>query len=381
MNWRVPLSDLDYGPEEEAAVRRVLDSRWLSMGPEVEAFEKEFAEATGARHALTACNATAALHLALLALRVGPDDEVIQPPINFVATANMTVAAGARPVFADILSLDEPTIDPAEVEKLITPRTKAVVVMHYGGYPCRMAEINDVCARHHVPVIEDACHAPLVVYQNERQERPHGHIVGALSQIACFSFFGNKNLSTGEGGMVVTDDDGMAATVRRLRSHGMSTLTWDRHRGHASTYDVTCHGYNYRLDEIRAALGRAQLQRLARGNARRRELTALYHRLLDDTPGLTLPFARWRWDFAGHLLPVVARDADHRARIAAALKAERIQTSLHYPPITRFSGFREFSINQTPVSDAFGERVITLPLFPRLTDADVGTIATIIKAA
>ena len=381
MEWRIPLSDLDYGPEEEAAVQRVLAGRWLSMGPEVEAFEQEFAAATGARHALAACNATAALHLALLALRVGPGDEIIQPAINFVALANMTLAAGARPVFGDILSIEEPTLDPIQVEQLITPRTKAVVIMHYGGYPGRMAEITDVCARHHVAVVEDACHAPSVIYQNARQQPPHGRVVGALAQIACFSFFGNKNLSTGEGGMVVTDDDGLAATVRRLRSHGMSTLTWDRHRGHASTYDVTCPGYNYRLDEIRATLGRVQLQRLRAGNARRRELTALYHRLLDNVPGLTVPFAGWPWDFAGHLMPIVARDVAHRARIVDALKQQRIQTSLHYPPIPTFSAFKEFSDNPTPISQAYGERVITLPLFPKLSNAQVESIAAIIRAA
>src|SRR5581483_1184036 len=158
-NWRIPLSDLSYGPEEEAAVLRVLRSRWLSMGPEVPASEQEIASFLGARHAFAVANGTAALHLAYLALGLGPGDQIIQPAIHFVAAANMTVGVGAIPVFADVISLEEPTLDPAEIERLLTPRTRAVVVMHYGGQPCRMAEIRALCERHGLALIEDACHA------------------------------------------------------------------------------------------------------------------------------------------------------------------------------------------------------------------------------
>jgi dTDP-4-amino-4,6-dideoxygalactose transaminase len=157
--WRIPLSDLSFGADEEEAVLRVLRSRWLSMGPEVQAFEQEFASLLNVKHALAVANGTAAIHLAYAAAGLGPGDEVIQPAINFVAAANMTMAVGATPVFADIIGLREPTIDPAEIERLITPRSKAVVVMHYGGYVCHMAEINALCRERGLLVIEDACHA------------------------------------------------------------------------------------------------------------------------------------------------------------------------------------------------------------------------------
>ena len=381
MNWRIALSALDYGPEEDAAVRRVMESRWLSMGPEVAAFEQEFAATVGAKHAIAVSNATTALHLALRAVGVGSGDEVIQPALNFVATANMTVATGARPAFADIVALDEPTIDPARIAELISPRTKAVVVMHYGGYPCRMAQIVQLCASRNLALIEDACHAPAVEYGNECKAPPHGRQVGRLGDIACFSFFGNKNIATGEGGMITTDRDDLATTVHRLRSHGMTTLTWDRHRGHASSYDVVQYGYNYRMDEIRAALGRAQLARLAAGNARRRQLTKLYHQLLEDVADVVMPFKNWKWDHAGHLMPLLARDAQHRASIVEALKSKLIQTSLHYPPIANFSAFREFADTPLAITQEFGTRVMTLPLHPRLTEAEVASIVDVIKAA
>ncbi len=178
-DWRIPLSDLDYGEEEKEAVLRVLASKWLTMGPEVQAFEREFAEFLGVKHALAVANATAALHLAYLALGLGPGDEVIQPALNFVAAANMTVAVGAAPVFADIVGLDEPTIDPQDIERKITPRTKAVVVMHYGGYLCRMSEISDLCRRRGLALIEDACHAVGARYLNPADSTLHNRMAGA----------------------------------------------------------------------------------------------------------------------------------------------------------------------------------------------------------
>jgi len=271
-DWRVPLSDLDYGSEEANAVQRVIASKWLSMGPEVQAFEQEFAAMQGSKHALAVSSATAGLHLALLALGVGPGDEVVQPALNFVATANMTVAVGATPVFADICSLDEPTIDPSEVERLISPRTKAAVVMHYGGSLCRMAELTELCTAHGVAIVEDACHAVGVAYRDARNRRPNGIMAGSIGDISAFSFFANRNIASGEGGMVVTNRADLAERVRLLRSYGMTTLTWDRHKGHAGSYDVMNPGYNYRLDELHAALGRAQLKKLERNNQRRRNL-------------------------------------------------------------------------------------------------------------
>jgi len=192
--------------------------------------------------------------------------------LNFVATANMTVAVGATPVFVDIGGLDEPTIDPRDGERVISPRTKAAVVMHYGGSLCRMAELTELCTAHGVAIVEDACHAVGVAYRDARNRRPNGIMAGSIGDISAFSFFANRNIASGEGGMVVTNRADLAERVRLLRSYGMTTLTWDRHKGHGGSYDVMNPGYNYRLDELHAALGRAQLKKLERNNQRRRNL-------------------------------------------------------------------------------------------------------------
>lgn len=379
--WRIPLSDLNYSEDEEAAMLRVLRSRWLSMGPEVQAFETEFAEFLGLKHAIAVANGTAALHLSFLALELEAGAEIIQPPINFVAAANMTLAIGAVPVFADIIGLDEPTIDPAEIECKITPRTKAVVVMHYGGYLSRMTEIREVCERHSLFLIEDACHAIGATYLDPFERPPHGKMAGCLGDVACSSFFSNKNLAVGEGGMVVTDKDPLAERLRLLRSHGMTTLTWDRHKGHASSYDVVLHGYNYRLDELRATLGRCQLRKLTEGNRRRSELVAAYRRNLTVLPGWTVPFAAYTGDSAFHLMVVVAPDEKTRLRVTRVLREARIQTSLHYPCLADFTAFRRFRADGLANSRSFARRTITLPLFPGMTVSQVGEICSLIRVA
>jgi dTDP-4-amino-4,6-dideoxygalactose transaminase len=372
---RIPLSGLDYGPEEEAAVLEVLRSKWLSMGPQVQAFEQEFARYVGAEHAIAVANATSALHLALLALELGPGDEVIQPAINFVAAANMTVAAGATPVFGDIVSLEMPILDPAEVERRLTPRTKAVVVMYYGGYFGPTAELHAVCRSRGVALVEDACHAV-----GARCPELGGRMAGNLGEVACFSFFSNKNLATGEGGMVTTNCADLAERLRLLRSHGMTTLTWDRHRGHASTYDVRAHGYNYRLDELHAALGRVQLKKLAANNERRRRLVFTYRSCLEGLPGWTIPFAGDNGEGAYHLMVVVAPDDAARTRAAQALREARIQTSLHYPSIPSFTAFHG-SAEGLENSEPYGRRALTLPLFPTMTTAQVEEVCRALKDA
>jgi dTDP-4-amino-4,6-dideoxygalactose transaminase len=380
-SWRIPLSDLSYGPEEEAAVVRVLRGRWLSMGPEVQAFEQEFAGFVGVRHAFAVANGTAALHLAYLALGLGPGDEVIQPAVNFVAAANMTVGVGAVPVFADLIGLEEPTLDPAEVERLLTPRTRAVVVMHYGGYPCRMAEIRALCERHRLALIEDACHAVGGRYLDPPARPPHGRRAGALGDVGCFSFFSNKNLATGEGGLVTTDRDDLAGRLRLLRSHGMTSLTWDRHRGHASSYDVQTHGFNYRMDELHAALGRCQLQRLEHGNRLRQERVELYRRGLANLTGWLIPFGDPPGEGAYHLMVAVAPEEEVRQRVVQALKGAGIQTSLHYPCIPDFAAFADYRTDGLARSRAFARRAITLPLYPGMTLAQVEEVCATAREA
>ena len=335
--WRIPLSDLNYDDLEERAARGPLSTRWLSMGPEVQSFEEEFAALVDVPHAIAVSSGTAALHLAYVALGIGPGDEVIQPAMNFVAAANMTTAIGATPVFADILAIDEPTISPAHATALVGPNTRAIVVMHYGGNACRMNEILELARARGVAVIEDACHAVGATYGPDAgadADRP----VGSLGDISCFSFFSNKNLATGEGGMVTTNDDDLARRVRLLRSHGMTTLTWDRHLGHATSYDVVTHGFNYRLDDLRAALGRVQLSKLAAGNQRRRELVARYDALaarLADVPHGAYPSRRQlaSSDGRGRKGPADARR--RRGGVDARRRADE-------PPLPVHHGLRGF---------------------------------------
>jgi len=382
--WKIPLSDLDYGAEEMAAVQRVVAGKWLSMGPEVQAFEAEFAAMQKAAHALAVSNATAGLHLALLALGIGPGDEVIQPALNFVAAANMTVAAGATPVFGDIVSLEEPTLDPAEAERLITSRTKAIVVMHYGGDLCRMAEFAELCRRRGIALIEDACHAVGAAYHEAQGRPPHGIVAGSIGDVGVFSFFANKNLSTGEGGMVVTHRDDLAQRLRLLRSHGMTSLTWDRHKGHAQSYEVVTNGYNYRLDELHAALGRAQLAKLEGFNRRRRALRKLYFERLRplEGKGWALPFSQAPGEPSAYLIVAVAPDPAARSRAAQALREARIQSSLHYPCVSDFEAFRRWRSEEVPKTRRFCGGILTLPLFSTMTEEMVETVsALMIQAA
>jgi dTDP-4-amino-4,6-dideoxygalactose transaminase len=377
-NLNIPLSDLDYGQEEKDAVLRVLDSKWLSMGAEVQAFEREFAEFAGVKHAFAVSNATAALHLSYLALKIGAGDEIIQPAMNFVASANMTVAVGATPILADVISINEPTIDPSEIERLITAKTKAVVVMHYGGYPCRMAEIQDICQRNNLPLIEDACHAIGARYLDPQSTHLHDKMVGNLGDIACFSFFSNKNLVTGEGGMITTNRDDLADRIRLLRSHGMTTLTWERHKGHASSYDVVLNGYNYRFDEIRAALGRVQLGKLLNNNKKRQQIVDIYRQKLAGLPGWVIPFESYGGDSANHLMAVLAPNPETRSHVVGILKSSGIQTSLHYPCVADFQAFDQFPEDSFPSSRDFARRVITLPLFPGMNESQVKKVCDLI---
>jgi dTDP-4-amino-4,6-dideoxygalactose transaminase len=325
-------------------------------------------------------NGTAALHLSFLALGCGFSDEIIQPTLNFVATANMTVAVGATPVVADIVNLNEPTVSPIDIEHRITARTKAIVVMHYGGYPCRMAEICSICERHGLALVEDACHAIGAYYLDPQQRPPHGNMVGNLmSSMACFSFFGNKNLVTGEGGMVVTNSDELAEKLRHLRSHGMTTLTWDRYQGHASSYDVITHGYNYRLDEIRASLGRVQLRRLKHNNYLRQQIVMAYRHYLSDLPGWIIPFDEHSGDSAYHLMVILAPNEKVRREKVQVLKDAGVQTSLHYPSLTSFSAFDRFLLDRVETSETFAKRAITLPLYPAMTVSQVEEICSLLQ--
>jgi dTDP-4-amino-4,6-dideoxygalactose transaminase len=370
--WTVPLADVVVPEEDIAVVADVYRSGWLSMGPQTEALERDFAAYTGARHALAVANGTAALHLICAAAELGPGDEVVVPSMTFVATVNAIAYTGATPVFADIAGLTEPWLHPDAVEAVVTERTKAIMTMTYGGHPGRTADLARLARQRGLVLLEDAAHAA-GSWLGDRH-------LGALGLAGAFSFFSNKNLAVGEGGMVVTDDDAVAARMRLLRSHGMTTLTWDRHRGHASAYDVVDLGFNYRIDEPRAALARRRLERLDDENVRRARLDARYRERLADIERLTPGLVPTTGDRLAHHLFVVVLDADaDRDGFRQALAARGIQTSLHYPPAHRFSIYAGDA--ELPVTDTYGARAVTLPMFATMTDEQQDEVVEAARAA
>jgi len=372
--WRVPLADLKVDEKLVAEVGRIVAAGWWSMGPQVEQFEAAFAAAVGVRHALAVANGTAALHLALLAAGCGPGDEVVLPSLNFVAAANSITHTGATPVFCDVQGPDDLNADPADVAAAVTPRTKAILALHYGGYPCEIETMLDLAQREGIGVIEDAAHAPGAFFA--------GRACGTFGLVGCFSFFSNKNMPTGEGGMVVTNDDDAAAQMKLYRSHGMTTLTWDRHRGHAASYDVVVKGFNYRLDELRATIGEHRLRSLPAENAGRRRASARYRDALAGIDGLVMPFAAAdQDDSAHHLLVVVLPEGVDRDAVRRRLHEARVQTSVHYPPIHSFTAYAELTHRALPRTDALAPRLLTLPLFGHISDEQVDLVATELRSA
>jgi dTDP-4-amino-4,6-dideoxygalactose transaminase len=374
MDLKIPLSDIDLGEEEIEEVTKVLRSKWLSMGPVTEHFEKEFAAYLGVKHAFAVASGTAALHIACRVLNIGPGDEVIVPSLTFVATANAVLYVGAMPVFGDITSLDNFNVSPEDISKKITDRTKAIIVVHYGGYPCGMDAITEIANKNGLKVIEDAAHAPGAEYK--------GRKLGIIGDIGCFSFFANKNMATGEGGMIVTNDDSLAERMRTIRSHGMTTLTWDRHRGHAYSYDVVDTGYNYRISEIESALGLVQLKKLEQNNRKRAEITEEYREGLKAIPWISIPFQNCEGKPSYHIFPILLDEEVSREKFMENLRVKGIQTSIYYPPIHLFSIYRDmfgFKEGMLPKTEFVGKHEVTLPLHPLMKDDDVNLVLDTIK--
>lgn len=376
MNWEIPLSDIDLEEEEIESVLGVLRSKWLSMGPVTEQFEEAFASFIGVKHALAVSSGTAALHLAQRALGVCPGDQVITPSLTFVATANAALYCGARPIFADICGKEDLNISPDQILERITPATKAICLVHFAGYPCDMTAISDIAEDHNLRVIEDAAHAVGASWA--------GRHCGSIGDIGCFSFFANKNLVTGEGGMITTDNDQLAEKIRKLRSHGMTTLTWDRHRGHAHSYDVVDLGFNYRINEIASSLGIIQLKKLHAHNLARERVTEQYRQALAKIPELTIPFTSARGASSYHIFPILLSEQVNRGKFIAYMQAHGIQTSIHYPPIHLFTYYLErFGGAERPLpnTEYAGEHEVTLPLYTQMTVQEIDTVATAVEAA
>jgi dTDP-4-amino-4,6-dideoxygalactose transaminase len=344
------------------------------MGEITAEFESAFAGKMNVKHAVAVANCTAALHLANLAAGVGAGAEVICPRLTFVATASASLYTGATVVFADVISKDDLTVCPRDIERKITSKTKAIAVMHYAGFPCLMDDILTVARRHGVPVIEDCAHAPFAWLPEAAGLRRY---VGAIGDFGCFSFFGNKNMTTGEGGMLTTNDDQLAARVRLLRSHGMTSLTYDRHKGHAAQYDVTALGYNYRMDELRAAIGLCQLRKIDALNEGRRRVYRWYTELLAGSPDFIVPFAERDLDqSACHIMPVLVR-REREEEVRRLLREAGVQTSRHYEPVDNLTLYRR----STQVRRLFtGFELLTLPLAAAMTSDQVEFVIQTIRA-
>lgn len=370
--FSIPLTDVQVPEEDVEAVLACLREGWLTMGPRTQAFEGAFGGWVGASHAVAVASGTAALHLALLAAGVGPGDEVIVPAFTFVATAAAARYCGAEAVLADVRSPLEPTLDVLDVASRISARTKAVVAVHFAGYAADMVALRGLCGDRGLVLIEDCAQA---VGARCADDTP----VGLAGDAGCFSFFSKKQLCVGEGGMVTSDHEELAAKVRSLRSHAMTSVTWDRHRGHAESYDIVDVGFNYRMDEPRAALGLSRLQRLDADLAARRAHVRAYRSLLADVPGVELPWSDEDVERATHFaFCVLLPDRGTRDRVREALAADGIQTTW-YPSITFFTEYE--SHGRRPVAEEVADRHVALPLSSSMTTEQIETVVERLRAA
>ncbi|OGC81057.1 MAG: DegT/DnrJ/EryC1/StrS aminotransferase [candidate division Zixibacteria bacterium RBG_16_43_9] len=374
MKWKIPLFDLDYNKQEISAVTSVLKRRWLTMGEKVEEFESKFARFVKAKYAVALSSGTAALHLALKSLDLKAGDEVLVPSITFVASVNAVLYCSAKPVFVDSTSLNDFNISVTELEKKISSKTRGIIVVHYGGFLADMDKITRLTRKYDLFVIEDSAHSI--------GTKSGSKMAGTLGEIGCFSFFSNKNLATGEGGMAVTDNEKLAKRIRLMRSHGMTTPTWERFKAVAFDYDIVDLGYNYRMTEIGAALGLEQLKKLISNNRKRKALSKIYIDYLSGVEQISIPFKNHPRDSSHHLFPILLNKKIDRRSFMQKLKRKGIQTSIHYLPVHKFSYYRKNypqKPGNLPFSEEIGKREVSLPLHPRMTKEDVLYICQQVK--
>lgn len=364
---KIPLFDLNFGAEEEAAAIEVIRSKWISMGSKTKEFEDEYARLHQSKYAVAVTNCTAALHLALRICGVGPGDEVIVPSLTFVATASAVRMVGATPVFADVVSLDDWTLCPIDIERKITPKTKAVIPMHFGGHGADMKRICALASKNNLKVIEDACHAPL--------GKRDGQNLGTFGDFASYSFYSNKNMATGEGGMLLTQNEEYDQRARLLRAHGMTATAYDREQG-KEFYDVVDWGYNYRMDDIRSAIGLAQVAKLEADVAKRKLLADRYRYHLEGEAAVTVPFKHYPGESSNYVMGMLLEKGDRR-EIRQKLADHGIGTSMHYPPVHQFACYREFATS-LPITEDIGQRELSLPLYYSMELEDVDYVCEIL---
>lgn len=361
------------GPEERAAAAEVLESGWITMGERVRSFELAFAKRHGAEDSVAVNSCTAALHLILATLGIGRGDEVLVPSLTFVATVNAILYVGAKPVLVDIEGLDQPLMSLEDAAAKITPRTRAIMLMHYAGHLAPPAPWRELASRHGLLLLEDAAHAVGVAD------------VGRYGDGAAFSFYGNKNMTTAEGGIVLMRQAEMLERVRKMRSHGMTRSVLQRLASRSPHYDVDVLGFNYRMDDIHAAIGLVQLGRLDEMNARRAYLVALYMEQLQELcrrhQDLVVPRPVSGFS-AHHIMPVLVPAGADRNAISAVMQAAGVQTTVHYPPVHTLSYYRARSPGiSLPVTEAFHRRELTLPLHPNMAEGDVARVVDALEYA
>jgi dTDP-4-amino-4,6-dideoxygalactose transaminase len=371
--WTVPVADVRFSESEVAAVADVYRSGWLSMGTHVRTLEAAFAERLGVEHCVAVSSGTAALHLAALVAGLGPGVEFVAPSLTFVATVSALAQTGAEPILVDIESEASPWPSIEAYEAAIGPRTRAIVSMPYGGHPGPVLGLRDFADERGLILIEDAAHG-LGAYAESR-------LVGAIGDVAAFSFFSNKNLPIGEGGMVATRHSDWARDLRLLRSHGMTTTSWDRHSGRAADYTVVRAGFNYRLDEPRARLAALRLVALDDHQRARSAHVECYRASVAMLALVkaTAPAPRGSCS-ANHLFTITLDPSIDRDAARSVMAGHGVQTSVHYPPIHRFQPFKQAGIT-LPVTDDYARRTLTLPLFPHLTVEQRDQVVAALKSA
>ena len=358
------------------AVIEVLRSDWITTGPKVVEFEEAFAAYVGSKYAVSFSSGTAALHGASFAAGLGPGDEAITTPMTFCATANCVLYQGAKPVFADVCP-DTLNIDPDEVKRRITRHTKAVLPVDYAGHPADLQPILELASSHGLVVIEDACHALGAEYRGTR--------VGSISHMTVFSFHPVKHITTGEGGMVTTDDAKFARLLRMFRNHGIDSDARERQANGNWCYDMVALGYNYRLTDIGCALGISQLRKLETNLARRRQIANQYTAAFQEIPGVVPPTVRPGVNPAWHLYPIrldLAKVRVGRSEIFRALRAEGLGVNVHYIPVHQHSYYREnfgYRDGEYPVAEGAYQQLISLPMFHAMTDQDLDQVVHAVK--
>jgi dTDP-4-amino-4,6-dideoxygalactose transaminase len=368
-DWQVPLSAVRLTDADIEAANEVYRSGWLSMGPRTAELERAFAEYTGSEQVLAVSSCTAGLHLALTGIGLGAGDEVIVPSITFVASANAVAYTGARPVFTEIAAVDRPWLSAEAAERAITPNTKAIVGVSYGGHPGEIEELRQLAADRDLDLIEDAAHGS-GSWLGDRH-------LGTFGRAGAISFSAGKNLGVGEGGVVLTDDEDLAERARLARWHGVTRSNWERHRVGTESYQVSGLGFNYRMDDTRAALARSRLRRLDDDNRRRAALASVYGEELGELGGLSLlgaPPDSAR--VSNSMFAVVLDEAVDRDAFRDSLAEAGIQTSVHFSPVHRFELYAS-SGAELPVTDAFAARTVSLPMFAEMEE---GQQAQVIEA-